>query len=57
MPALTTLGSEVTNVAGNCVWILIGDEELALPCSNFSWFKKNIMEQILNALHPSADLL
>jgi hypothetical protein len=33
MPGTTTLGAEVTNVSGHCVWMLIDDEELALPYS------------------------
>ena len=39
MPGTTTLGAEITNVSGHCVWILIDDEELALPYSEFPWFK------------------
>ena len=33
MPGTTTLGAEVTNVSGHCVWMLIDDEELALSYS------------------------
>jgi hypothetical protein len=39
MTRTTILGAEVTNVSGHCVWMLINDEELALPYSEFPWFK------------------
>jgi hypothetical protein len=39
MPGTTTLAAEVANVSGHCVWMLINDEELALPYSEFPWFK------------------
>ena len=57
MPGTTTLGAEITNVSGHCVWILIDDEELALPYSEFPWFKAATIQQILNVLRPSADHL
>ena len=57
MPGTTTLGAEVTNVSGHCVWMLIDDEELALPYSEFPWFKAGTIQQILNVLRPSTDHL
>ena len=57
MPGTTTLGAEVTNVSGHCVWMLIDDEELALPYSEFPWFKAATIVQILNVLRPAADHL
>lgn len=57
MPGTTTLGAEVTNVSGHCVWILIDDEELALPYSEFPWFMAATIQQILNVLRLSADHL
>jgi hypothetical protein len=57
MPGTTTLGAEVTNVSGHCVWMLIDDEELALPYSEFPWFMAATIQQILNVLRPSADHL
>lgn len=57
MPGTTTLGAEVTNVSGHCIWLLIDDEELALPCSEFPWFKEATIHQILNVLRPTADHL
>jgi len=34
MPGTTILEAEVTNISGHCVWMLIDDEELALPYSD-----------------------
>jgi len=57
MPRTTILEAEVTNVSGHCVWMLIDDEELALPYSEFPWFKAATIQQILNVLRPTADHL
>ena len=57
MLGTTTLAAEVTNVSGHCVWILLDDEELALPYSEFPWFKAATIQQILNVLRPTADHL
>jgi len=37
--------------------MLIDDEELALPYSEFAWFKAATIQQILNVLRPTADHL
>ena len=57
MPKATTLGAEVTNVSGHYIWILIDDEELALPYSDYPWFRSAIIQQILNVLRSTADHL
>jgi hypothetical protein len=57
MLGTTTLEAEVTNVSGHCVWILLDDKELALPYSEFPWFKAASIQQILNVLRPTADHL
>jgi len=57
MPGTTTLAAEVTNVSGHCVWMLIDDEELALPYSHFPWFKAATIQQILNVLRPTSEHL
>ena len=57
MPGTTTLKAEVTNVSGHCVWILIDEEELALPCSEFPWFKSATILQILNVLRLTPEHL
>ena len=53
----TTLAAEVTNESSYCIWILIDDEELALPYSEFPWFKAATIQQIINVLRPTADHL
>ena len=40
MPGTTILEAEVTNVSGHCVWMLIDDEELALPYSESPGLKQ-----------------
>lgn len=57
MLGTTTLGAEVTNVSGNYIWILLDDEEHALPYSEFPWFKDATIQQIFNVLRPTADHL
>ena len=57
MPGTTTLKAEVTNVSGRCVWILVDDEELALPYSEFPWFESATIHQILNVMRPTSDHL
>ena len=39
MHGTVTLEAEVTNVSTHCFWLLLGDEELAVPFSDFPWFK------------------
>ncbi|MCT0212159.1 MULTISPECIES: DUF2442 domain-containing protein [unclassified Synechococcus] len=57
MPGTTTLEAEVTNVFRFCIWMLIYDEELALPYSEFPWFKAATIEQVINVRRPTADHL
>ncbi len=57
MPGRTILEAEVTNVSGHCVWILIDDEELAVPYSEFPWFNAATIQEILNVLRPTSDHL
>jgi len=37
--------------------LLLGDEELALPYTDFPWFKKATVEQILTVERPSENHL
>jgi hypothetical protein len=37
--------------------MLIDDKELALPCSDFPWYKAASLQQILNVLRPTSDHL
>ena len=57
MPGTVTLGAEVTNVSTHCFWLLLGDEELAVPFSEFPWFKKATIEQLSDVQWPTPDHL
>jgi hypothetical protein len=57
MPGTTTFSAEVTNVSGDCVCMLIDDEELTFPYSEFPWFKAATILQVLNVLRPTPDHL
>ena len=51
--ALFALDAEVTNISGHCLWVLVDDEELALPFSEFPWFRSATIDQVLNVVRPS----
>jgi len=51
------LEAEVTNISMHCFWLLLGDEELAVPFSDFPWFKQATIEQISNVQRPTVDHL
>ena len=57
MPGTVTLAAEVTNVSPHCLWLLVGEEELAVPFSEFPWFKKATIEQLTDLERPSEDHL
>ena len=57
MPGTITLGAEVTNVSKHCFWLLLEDEELAVPFSEFPWFKKATIEQLADVRRPTEDHL
>jgi hypothetical protein len=57
MPGTTTLAAEVTNVSRHCLWILVDEEELAIPFSDFPWFKGGTIDEVMNVLRPSEDHL
>jgi hypothetical protein len=46
MHGTVTLGVEVTNVSPHCFWLLLGDEELAVPFTEFPWFKQATIEHL-----------
>ena len=52
-----TLGAEVTNVSKHCFWLLLGEEELAVPFSEFPWFKKASIEQLSEVQRPTENHL
>ena len=57
MPGTIALDAEVTNVSGHCLWVLVDDEELALPFSEFPWFRSATIDQVLNVVRPSGSHL
>ena len=57
MPGTNTPAAEVTHVSLNGFWLLLGDEELLLPFSEFPWFRQATIEQLTTVEWPSADHL
>ena len=49
--------AEVTHVSTHCFLLLLGDEELAVPFSEFPWFKKATIEQLCEVQRPTEDHL
>jgi len=47
MPGTDIWKAEVTHISSHGFWLLLGDEELAVPYADFPWFKKATVEQIL----------
>ena len=52
-----TLAAEITNVSKHCFWLLLGDEEIAVPFSEFPWFKKATIEQLSEVQRPTENHL
>jgi hypothetical protein len=48
---------EVTNISRHGFWLLLEDEELFLPFSEFPWFQEASVGKILNVELPSANHL
>ena len=57
MHGATTLTAEVTNMSTHCFWLLLGDEELAVPFADFPWFKKATIEQLSEVEWPTENHL
>jgi hypothetical protein len=57
MDGTSTSSVEVTNVSKHGLWILLGDEELHLPYSEFPWFEHATIEQVSKIEWPSPDHL
>jgi len=45
---LSTFPVEVTNISQHGFWLLLKDEELFLPFSDFPWFQDAAVRKILN---------
>lgn len=48
---------EVTNISQYGFWLLLGEEELFLPFSEFPWFRNAAVGKILHVEHPSSNHL
>ena len=57
MHGSTTLAAEVTHVSRHCFWLLLGDEELAVPFTEVPWFRQATIEQLLDVERPTEDHL
>jgi hypothetical protein len=57
MPGDNTSVAEVTHVSRYGFWLLLGDEELWVPFSEFPWFRRATIEQITTLEWPSRDHL
>ncbi len=57
MHGTATLAAEVTHVSPHCFWLLIGDEELVVPFSEFPWLRKATIEQLTDVQRPTANHL
>ena len=53
MPGTNTLAAEVTNISPHGFWLLLGDEELAVPYAEFPWFRSATVEQIAAVERPT----
>jgi len=52
-PGKSTSQIAVTDISPDGVWILASDEELFMPFTEFPWFKKATIEQILNVIEEA----
>lgn len=57
MPGIVTSSVEVTNISRHGFWVLLGDEELAVPFAQFPWFKKATVEQLADVQRPTENHL
>ena len=57
MPGANTSVAEVTHISKNGFWLLLDDEELLLPFSEFPWFRQATIEQLTTIEWPSLDHL
>lgn len=57
MPGAVTLEAEVTHISAHGFWVLLGDEELAVPYAEFPWFRNATVAQIADVRRPTEDHL
>ena len=53
-PGISTSPVEVTNISKHGFWLLLENEELFLPFSEFPWFRDVPVGKILNVELPSS---
>ncbi len=51
-PGASILEVKVTNVSRHGFWLLLGDEELFVPFSEFPWFKNAPVAKLANVERP-----
>ena len=56
-PGISTSPVEVTNISKHGFWLLLENEELFLPFSEFPWFKDVPVGRILHVELPAANHL
>jgi hypothetical protein len=54
---INTSPVEVTNISRHGLWLLLDNEELFLPFSDFPWFQTATVGKILNVEFPSSNHL
>jgi len=52
-----TSAVEVTNISAHGIWVLVGEEELFLPYTQFPWFAEAPVSKITNVEKPGPDHL
>lgn len=57
MLGASTSGVEVTHVSQHGFWLLLKDEELLVPFSEFPWFKDATIDQLSKVELPSENHL
>lgn len=57
MHGITTSEIEVTNISAHCFWLLLDNQELAVPFKDFPWFIDATVAQILDVKRPSPNHL
>ena len=53
MPGTSTFQAEITNVSKHGFWLLLADEELFLPFTEFPWFRGATIEQLCEVELPA----
>lgn len=57
MPGTPTLEIEVSLVSNKGFWLLLENEELFLPYSEFPWFKQATIEEVTTVERPTLNHL